>query len=63
MTIDQLLTNSRTQFSLDLFSSTSIKAIDSVLTERNGKYYLKCRLRGKEVIAKSEEIIRQLWLY
>ena len=63
MTINDLLTNSKNQFSLDVFGAKSISAIEAALTERNGKQYLKCRVRGKEVIAKPEEIIRQLWLH
>jgi type I restriction enzyme M protein len=63
MTINELLANSNSQFSLDIFSAKSIAAVDAALTERNGKYYLKCRVRAKEVIAKPEEIIRQLWLH
>lgn len=63
MTINELLTNSKSQFSLDVFSAKSIAAVEAALTEKNGKPYLKCRVRGKDVIAKPEEIIRQLWLH
>lgn len=63
MTINQLLTDSKSQFSLDVFGATTIADIEAALTEKNGKYYLNCRVRGKEVIAKPEEIIRQLWLH
>jgi type I restriction enzyme M protein len=63
MTINEILAGSNSQFSLDIFSAKSIAAVDAALTEKNGKYYLKCRVRAKEVIAKPEEIIRQLWLH
>ena len=63
MTINELLSNSKSQFSLDVFSAKSISAVEAALTDKNGKHYLKCRVRGKEVIAKPEEIIRQLWLH
>lgn len=63
MTINELLSNSKSQFSLDVFSTKSRAAVEAAMTEKNGKYYLKCRVRGKDVIAKPEEIIRQLWLY
>lgn len=33
------------------------------MTEKNGKPYIKCQVRGKEVQAKPEEIIRQLWIH
>lgn len=46
--------------SIILFDKAGIKAVESHLIERNGKIYIKCQVRGKEVQAKSEEIIRQL---
>jgi type I restriction enzyme M protein len=63
MTINELLADSKGQFSLDIFSPKSIAAVEAALIEKNGKYYLKCRVRAREVIAKPEEIIRQLWLH
>jgi hypothetical protein len=62
MTVNELLADSKNQFSLDIFSTKSIAAVEAALTEKNGKYYLKCCARTREVIAKPEEIIRQLWL-
>ena len=62
MTIDELLNTSKGQFSLELFSQSVIAAVENALIERNGKYYLTCCSRTKEVVAKPEEIIRQLWL-
>jgi type I restriction enzyme M protein len=63
MTINEILTNSKSRFSLDVFSAKSIADVEAALTKKNGKHYLKCRVRGKEVVAKPEEIIRQLWLH
>lgn len=44
------------------FSAAVIEAVEKTLTEKNGKPYLKCLVRGKDVMAKPEEIVRQLWL-
>lgn len=44
------------------FSEAVIEAVEKTLTEKNGKPYLKCLVRGKDVMAKPEEIVRQLWL-
>ncbi len=63
MTIHELLSKAAGQFALDIFSAKSIAAVEAALTERNGKSYLKCRVRQKDVLAKPEEIIRQLWLH
>jgi type I restriction enzyme M protein len=62
LNIHELLSSSKNQFSLDIFSAKSIAAVKAALVERNGRYYLKCCARTKEVLAKPEEIIRQLWL-
>lgn len=61
--INELQSNWKSEVSLDVFSAKSKAAVEATLTEKNGKHYLKCRVRGKEVIAKPEEIIRQLWLH
>jgi type I restriction enzyme M protein len=63
MTINELLADEGGHFSLDIFSAKSIAAVDAALVEKNGKYHLKCRVRLREVSAKPEEIIRQLWLH
>lgn len=45
------------------FSEATIAALEERLTEKNGKPYLKCFVRNKDVMAKPEEIVRQLWLH
>jgi type I restriction enzyme M protein len=45
------------------FTAATIEAVEKTLTEKNGKPYLKCLVRGKDVMAKPEEIVRQLWLH
>ena len=48
---------------MDIFGQNAINAIESNLIERNGKFYLKCPVRKKEIQAKPEEVIRQLWIH
>jgi type I restriction enzyme M protein len=60
-TILELLHNSA--YAPALFTPTEMAAVEATLTEKNGKPFLKCRVREKEIAAKPEEIIRQLWLY
>lgn len=45
------------------FSEATIRAVEKNLSEKNGKPYLKCLVRGKDVMAKPEEVVRQLWLH
>lgn len=62
MTIEELLKNSKSQFSLNIFSAKNISTVEETLSDKGGKFYLKCCVRKKDVLAKPEEIIRQLWL-
>ena len=45
------------------FGMTTINALDALLSDKNGKSYLRCQIRNKDVQAKPEEIIRQLWIH
>ena len=63
MNVNELLSAAKNRFSLDIFSEKSKAAIQDALAEKNGKMYVQCRVRGKDVVAKPEEIIRQLWLH
>lgn len=46
----------------ELFGKKAIAAVEKSLSERNGKNYVTCLVRSKEVVAKPEELVRQLWL-
>ena len=64
MTLSEILKEkSKAGFSLEIFNEDAIKAIEAALSEKNGKTYVKCQVRGKNILAKPEEIIRQLWIY
>lgn len=45
-----------------LSQQTTVTAVSLRMTEKAGKPYLNCLARKKEVQAKPEEVIRQLWL-
>lgn len=63
MTLNDILLDPKGQRSLSLFEPAALRAVESLLIEKNNKPYIKCQVRSKEVQAKPEEIIRQLWLY
>lgn len=58
MTPAELLQGSSTNF----FTDGERNAVIAASTVKNGKRYLTCLVRKKEVLAKPEEIVRQLWL-
>ncbi len=50
------------KYDLTIFTRESIDRIEKSVSEKEGKYYIECLARGKEVQAKPEEIVRQLML-
>lgn len=61
MQISQLLKSSW-KYDLIIFSQESIERIESKIFEKNGKTYITCLKRNKDIQAKPEEIVRQLML-
>ncbi len=48
---------------LSLFNSDEINAVERLIIEQEGKYFIKCQIKNKYKMAKPEEIVRQLWIY
>jgi len=49
--------------SLDLFDAKTVATVQAAIGSRAGKRTIKCCVRAKDVSAKPEEIVRQLWLH
>src|SRR3989344_1460486 len=60
--LGKIFRNPDMQFGLSVFEGI-IPEQALNLSERDGKYYLECLKRNKSVVAKPEEIVRQLMLY
>ena len=58
ITLNQILKDSN--YHLSLFKNEDIKALEASIIEKNGKPYVKCIIREKEVQLKPEEVVRQL---
>lgn len=39
-----------------------LAGLEAILTEKGGRFYFRCPIRRKDVIAKPEEAVRQLWI-
>jgi type I restriction enzyme M protein len=63
MKLTDILSDAKAQQYLALFEDAAAQAVEATLTKKNGKPYLKCQVRGKDVQAKPEEIVRQLWIH
>jgi len=56
------LIKSSGKYDLTIFSSESVDRIEKSISKKDGKLFIKCLKREKEVQAKPEEIVRQLML-
>lgn len=63
MSLSSLLGEALASQARDVFGEAAFKAIEATLTAKGEKISLRCQVRDKELIAKPEEIVRQLWLY
>ena len=45
------------------FPERTIRAVENLIFEKNGKPYIRCLARSKDVMVKPEELTRQLWLH
>jgi type I restriction enzyme M protein len=65
MTIDQILSSAAAAtLAPDLATPAAVAAVNAALSKNaTGKPIVRCRVRAKDVPAKPEEIIRQLWLH
>ena len=60
--IEQILKDSA--YKLSQFSQDEISAVEEKIYKKsNGKFFIKCLIRGEEIQLKPEEVIRQLFIY
>jgi type I restriction enzyme M protein len=63
MYLTQVLDDIKRTALVDFFGLTVVMKVEAALTERAGKHYVRCLVRNKDIQAKREEIVRQLWLH
>lgn len=57
--LQQILKDSN--YSLALFDEKLVSGLESKITEKDGKFYVVCAIRDKEIVLKPEEVVRQLY--
>ncbi len=63
LNLQKIFSTADVKHGLSLFNSDEINAIKRLIIEQEGKYFIKCQIKGRYKIAKPEEIVRQLWIY
>ena len=51
-----------TNYSFSLFDKSYIDELEKKITIKDGKPYVKCLIRDKEIVLRPEEVVRQLYL-
>jgi type I restriction enzyme M protein len=62
MKILRLFEQSNVDHGLKLLDAQELEDLEALLTEKNGRLYFRCSARNKDIVAKPEEGIRQLWI-
>ena len=60
LNLQKIFSSPEVKHGLSLFNSDEINAIKRLIIEQEGKYFIKCQIKGRYKIAKPEEIVRQL---
>ena len=63
MRILDLLGSASDDYSLGGASDAELLALKKLIVEKNDKTYLRCPVRQKDILAKPEEVVRQLWVH
>jgi type I restriction enzyme M protein len=63
MKILDLIAAANSEHSIRPINAKELESVEQLIIEKNGKLYFKCPVRKKDVIAKPEEAIRQLWIF
>jgi type I restriction enzyme M protein len=61
--ISQIFSTADIKHGISLFTDEEKRAVDSMIIEQDGRFYIKCQIKDKYKVAKPEEIVRQLWVY
>lgn len=62
MKILKLLESLNSEHTVKPLDSDELVQLETLLNERNGRLYFRCPVRKKEIVAKPEEAVRQLWI-
>ena len=60
--IQKIFSASDVKHGISLFSD-EITAVENMITEQDGRYFIKCQIKERTKVAKPEEVVRQLWVY
>lgn len=60
--IQNVFTAPEVKHGISLFTPEELSYIESLISEVDGRLLIECLIRGRSILAKPEEIVRQLWI-
>ncbi|NLZ53657.1 MAG: N-6 DNA methylase [Thermoanaerobacteraceae bacterium] len=61
--IQKVFSVSDVKHGISLFTQDEISAVENLIIEQDGRYFIKCQIKDKFKLANPEEVVRQLWIY
>jgi len=62
MKILEVFDKSGTDYMLNSLNPNELNDLEAILFEKNSRLYFRCPVRKKDILAKPEEAVRQLWI-
>jgi len=61
--IQTIFSASEVKHGISLFTTDELDAIEGLIIEREGRFFIKCQIKDRYKLAKPEEVVRQLWIH
>lgn len=61
--LDRIFKDPEVKHGLSLFTADELEAIENLLVDKDGKFYIRCQIKEKYKVAKPEEIVRQIFIH
>ena len=62
MRVLEIFDKSGSNHTLKPLDPSELTDLEAQLVEKNGRLYFRCPIRKKDILAKPEEAVRQLWI-
>jgi type I restriction enzyme M protein len=61
--LDRIFKDPEAKHGLSLFTAEELEAIENLLVDKDGRFYVTCQIKDKYKVAKPEEIVRQVFVH
>ena len=61
--LDRIFKDPEVKHGLSLFTADELEAIENLLVDKDGRFYIPCQIKDKYKVAKPEEIVRQVFIH